>query len=79
MKVFVFRDHHGWCAYCQKIWLWMEEMKVPFRIIKVCLHSYTKEQEQWYKKINPNNYVPSAVVGETLLTESEDIMNALEN
>ena len=57
----------------------MEEMKVPFRIVKVCLHSYCKEQEQWYKKINPNNYVPSAVVGETLYTQSEDIMIALEN
>lgn len=57
----------------------MEEKKVPFRAIKVCLHSYCEKQEEWYRNINPNNYVPSAMVGDTLYTESADIMQALEN
>ena len=48
----LFRDHHAWCPYCQKIWLWLEEKKVPYRIQKVTMFCYG-EKEKWYKKIVP--------------------------
>ena len=30
VRVTLYRDHHAWCPYCQKIWLWLEEHKVPY-------------------------------------------------
>ncbi len=33
--VTLYRDNHAWCPYCQKVWLWLEEMQVPYRIEKV--------------------------------------------
>ncbi len=27
VRVTLFRDHHAWCPYCQKVWLWLEEKK----------------------------------------------------
>ena len=23
VQVMLFRDHHAWCPYCQKVWLWL--------------------------------------------------------
>ncbi|KAH8047194.1 chloride channel [Aureococcus anophagefferens] len=34
VRVTLFRDHHAWCPYCQKIWLWLEEKRVPYRVKK---------------------------------------------
>jgi glutathione S-transferase len=29
LRVTLYRDHHAWCPYCQKVWLWLEESKSP--------------------------------------------------
>ena len=23
VRVTLYRDHHAWCPYCQKVWLWL--------------------------------------------------------
>ena len=33
----LFRDNHAWCPYCQKVWLWLEEKQVPYKIAKVTM------------------------------------------
>ena len=30
VRVTLYRDHHAWCPYCQKVWLWLEEKQVPY-------------------------------------------------
>ena len=37
VRVTLFRDHHAWCPYCQKVWLWLEEKKVPYKVRKVTM------------------------------------------
>ena len=37
VRVTLYRDNHAWCPYCQKVWLWLEEKKVPYRIEKVTM------------------------------------------
>ena len=37
LRVTLYRDHHAWCPYCQKVWLWLEERQVPYRIRKVTM------------------------------------------
>jgi glutathione S-transferase len=31
VRVVLFRDHHAWCPYCQKVWLYLEEAKIPYK------------------------------------------------
>lgn len=74
----LFRDHHAWCPYCQKIWLWLEEKKVPYRIQKVTMFCYG-EKEKWYKKIVPSGMLPAVQLDGKVITESDDILTALES
>jgi len=46
LRVTLYRDNHAWCPYCQKIWLWLEEKQIPYRIEKVTMFCYG-EKESW--------------------------------
>ena len=30
-RVLFYRDHAGWCPYCEKIWLQLEEKRIPYK------------------------------------------------
>eukprot|EP00092_Neocalanus_flemingeri_P023455 GFUD01025435.1.p1 GENE.GFUD01025435.1~~GFUD01025435.1.p1 ORF type:complete len:409 (-),score=91.97 GFUD01025435.1:38-1264(-) len=77
VRVTLFRDHHAWCPYCQKVWLWLEEKRVPYRIRKVTMFCYG-EKEAWYKKICPSGMLPAIQLDNEIITESDDILWALE-
>ena len=55
VRVTLFRDKHQWCPYCQKVWLWMEEKRIPYRVQKVT---------------STPVFFPTAVVPRNLLLES---------
>merc|ERR1712180_216077 len=77
VRVTLFRDHHAWCPYCQKVWLWLEEKRVPYKIRKVTMFCYG-EKEAWYKKICPSGMLPAIQLDNRIITESDDILWALE-
>ena len=77
VRVTLYRDHHAWCPYCQKIWLFLEEKRVPYRIEKVTMFCYG-EKEAWYKKICPSGMLPALQLDGKLVTESDFIIDALE-
>lgn len=29
------RDHAAWCPYCQKVWLQLEEKRIPYTLEKI--------------------------------------------
>ena len=37
VSVTLYRDHHAWCPYCQKVWLWLEWKRIPYRTRKVTM------------------------------------------
>ena len=77
VRVTLYRDNHAWCPYCQKVWLWLEEKQIPYRIKKVTMFCYGKK-ESWYKKIVPSGMLPAIELDGRIITESDDILIALE-
>ncbi|MBT9312766.1 glutathione S-transferase family protein [Leptothoe kymatousa] len=77
VRVTLFRDNHAWCPYCQKVWLWLEEKQIPYRIEKVTMFCYG-QKEAWYKKKVPSGMLPAVELDGQLITESDDILIALE-
>jgi glutathione S-transferase len=77
VRVTLYRDHHAWCPYCQKIWLWLEEKQIPYRIQKVTMFCYG-EKESWYRRKVPSGMLPALELNGRVITESDDILLALE-
>jgi len=77
VRVTLYRDNHAWCPYCQKVWLWLEEKQVPYRIEKVTMFCYG-EKERWYKRKVPSGMLPALELDGQIITESDDILLALE-
>ncbi|MDJ0901642.1 MAG: glutathione S-transferase family protein [Xenococcus sp. MO_188.B8] len=77
VRVILYRDNHAWCPYCQKIWLWLEEKQIPYRIKKVTMFCYGKK-ESWYKRKVPSGMLPALELDGQIITESDDILIALE-
>ena len=77
VRVTLYRDNHAWCPYCQKIWLWLEEKQIPYRIEKVAMFCYG-EKESWYKRKVPSGMLPAIELDGRIITESDDILIALE-
>lgn len=77
VRVTLYRDNHAWCPYCQKIWLWLEEKQIPYRVEKVTMFCYG-EKESWYKRKVPSGMLPAVELDGRIITESDDILIALE-
>ncbi|MBW4553648.1 MAG: glutathione S-transferase family protein [Aphanocapsa sp. GSE-SYN-MK-11-07L] len=77
VQVTLYRDNHAWCPYCQKVWLWLEEQQIPYRIEKVTMFCYG-EKESWYKHKVRSGMLPALELDGRIITESDDILIALE-
>ena len=77
VRVVLYRDNHAWCPYCQKVWLWLEEKRIPYRIEKVTMFCYG-QKEPWYKRKVPSGMLPALELDGRMITESDDILMALE-
>ena len=77
VRVTLYRDHHAWCPYCQKVWLWLEERRIPYRVRKVTMVCYG-EKEAWYRRLVPSGMLPALELDGRLITESDRILEALE-
>ena len=76
-RVVLYRDNHAWCPYCQKVWLWLEEKRVPYRIEKITMFCYG-DKEPWYRRIVPSGMLPALSIDGQIITESDEILYALE-
>lgn len=77
IRVTLYRDHHAWCPYCQKVWLWLEEQQIPYRVEKVTMFCYG-EKESWYRRKVPSGMLPAIQLDGKIITESDDILLGLE-
>jgi len=76
--VTLYRDRHSWCPYCQKIWLWLEYKRIPYRVKKINMFCYG-EKESWFLDKVRSGKLPAIEFKGQIITESDHIIAFLEN
>jgi len=76
-EITIYRDHAGWCPYCQKLMLLIEEKEIPVKIDLVPMRSYGDKPEAFMRKV-PNGLLPAMEVKGQVITESQVIMELLD-
>jgi len=80
-KITLYRDHAGWCPYCQKTMLLIEEKEIPINIGLVPMRSYGDKPADFMRLV-PSGLLPAIVVetegGKQVITESQVIMELLD-
>ncbi|MDC3171205.1 glutathione S-transferase N-terminal domain-containing protein [Prochlorococcus sp. AH-716-E13] len=78
VDLILYRDRHSWCPYCQKIWLWLEFKKIPYKVKKINMYCYGQKEKWYLKKVNSGK-LPAIELNGKLITESDNIITFLEN
>ena len=78
VMVTLYRDRHSWCPYCQKIWLWLEYKRIPYRVKKINMFCYG-QKETWFLDKVRSGKLPAIEFKGEIVTESDDIVAFLEN
>ena len=74
----LYRDHAGWCPYCQKTMLLVEAKRIPIKIELVNMRSYGDKPAEFLRKV-PGGLLPALEVeGRGVITESAVIMQLLD-
>ncbi len=81
-KLTLYRDHAGWCPYCQKTMLLIEEKQVPINIELVPMRSYGDKPAEFMRMV-PGGLLPALTVElddgrKQTITESQVIMELLD-
>ena len=50
---------------------------MPYRVVKITMFCYGNK-EKWYKEIVPSGMLPAVEINGEVITESDDIIEALE-
>lgn len=77
-RVELFRDQAAWCPYCQKLWMQLEEKRIPYTVTKVPMSCYG-QKPLFFRLISPSGAIPVARVDGRVVSESNDIMFLLED
>ena len=78
VMVTLYRDRHSWCPYCQKIWLWLEYKRIPYRVKKINMFCYG-QKETWFLDKVRSGKLPAIEFKGQIVTESDNIIAFLEN
>lgn len=77
-RVTLYRDSAAWCPYCQKLWIALEEKKVPYEIVKVDMRCYGNGKPSAFLSLQPNGNLPCAVIDGKVIGESNEIIDAID-
>jgi glutathione S-transferase len=81
-KLTLYRDKAGWCPYCEKAMLLVEEKRIPIHIVTVNMRSYGDKPQEFLRMV-PNGLLPALMVEndagqKRVMTESQVIMEYLD-
>eukprot|EP00596_Hydrurales_sp_CCMP1899_P003758 CAMPEP_0119034544 /NCGR_PEP_ID=MMETSP1177-20130426/1526_1 /TAXON_ID=2985 /ORGANISM="Ochromonas sp, Strain CCMP1899" /LENGTH=460 /DNA_ID=CAMNT_0006992041 /DNA_START=112 /DNA_END=1494 /DNA_ORIENTATION=+ len=77
-RVTYYRDTAAWCPYCQKVWILLEEKKIPYIVEKIAMRSYGDKPAS-YLKLVPSGLLPAMNIDGEFMTDSLKIMMALDS
>ena len=78
MRVTLYRDMAAWCPYCQKVWLLLEEKRIPYKLSKINMRSYGDKPPEFLRKV-PSGLLPVLELDGQFITESLVIMQVLDD
>lgn len=78
IRVMFYRDHAAWCPYCEKIWMQLEEKRIPYKIDKINMRCYGDKKASFTAKV-PSGMLPVLEIDGKLMTESAVIASTLES
>lgn len=64
------RRNSGWCPYCEKVWLQLEEKRIPYIVEKIPMRCFGEKPSSFYK-INPSGGIPVARIKGRIISESK--------
>lgn len=76
-RVTLYRDDAAWCPYCQKVWLLLEELRIPHRVVTVPLRAYG-DKPAWFTRLVDGGQLPALELDGELLVESATILERLD-
>jgi glutathione S-transferase len=76
-RVTLYRDTAAWCPYCEKVWLMLEEKRVPYTVEKVNMNCYG-DKPAWFWAMQPSGGIPVAKLDGNVIRESNDIIAAID-
>jgi glutathione S-transferase len=76
-RVVFYRDSASWCPYCHKVWLILEEKRVPYRVERVNMSCYG-DKPAAFRRLQPSGQIPVAIIDGAVYGQSNDIIDALE-
>lgn len=77
VRVTLYRDSASWCPYCQKVWLTLEQKRIPYRVEKINMRCYGDKPAS-FQRMQPSGSIPVAIIDGVTYNQSNDIMYALE-
>lgn len=77
IRVTLYRDSAAWCPYCQKLWILLEEKRIPYKVELINMRSYGDKPQSFLAKV-PRGLLPVVEMDGTIYTESLQIMAMLD-
>ena len=75
-RVTLYRDGASWCPYCQKVWMQLEEKRLPYKVERINMRCYGSKPA-WFEQ-ETGGLLPVVRLDGDLITDSVQIMFALE-
>jgi len=75
-RVVLYRDSASWCPYCQKVWMQLEEKRIPYRVERINMRCYGSKPA-WFER-DAGGLLPVVQIDGKLITDSVSILFALE-
>ena len=77
-RITYYRDNAAWCPYCQKVWILLEEKRIPYKVEKINMRSYGDKPPEFLRMV-PNGLLPAIKIDDKQVqTDSLQIMLNLE-
>jgi len=73
-KVTLYRDSASWCPYCHKVWMLLEEKRIPYNVGRVNMNCYGDKPAEFLQK-QPSGTLPAAVIDGRTFGTSDSIID----